>query len=225
MQHHWGKRLRRWALMLLAAGVLVGGGYLGLTRTGIWAQSANTPTPTISTVPIEPADLASTAVSASGNLALVEERSVTLGVGGTVEAIYVGVGDSIQAGDVLLKLDTTELERAAAQAQLQVESAKLALADLQTPATDADIAQAQAALLEAQENLAEVQAGPSAAEIAAAQSSLAAAAASYNELQAGPSEAELTQLSADMKKAEIAVAAAQSAYDQIAWQSSAGMTS
>lgn len=225
MKRNWQKGPRRWALMLLAAGVLVGGGYLGLARTGIWAQSADTAAPTVSTVTIEPADLASTTVSASGNLQLVEERSVTLGIGGTVETINVGVGDPVQAGDVLLELDTTALERDVAQAQLQVESAKLALADLQTPATAAELAQAQAALLEAQENLAEVQAGPSAEEIAAAQSSLAAAVAGYNELQAGPSEAELTQLSADMKRAEIAVAAAQSAYDQIAWQSSAGMTS
>ena len=54
-----------------------------------------------------------------------------------------------------------------------------------------------------------MQAGPSTEEIAAARSSLAAAQSSYSELTAGPSAAELTQLSADLKKAEVAVAEAQ----------------
>lgn len=225
MKGNWNKG-RRWAGGLLAAGALVFGGYFGLTTTGIWAASAaDTATAAVTTVTIQPADLAATTVSASGNLALTAERSVTLAAGGVVENIAVAVGDQVQAGDLLLALDTTELERTLALAQLQVDAAKLALADLQTPATDAELAQAQAALLEAQENLAEVQAGPSSAELAAAQSSLAAAQSGYAELQAGPSEAELTQLSADMKKAEIALAEAQSAYDQIAWQNSAGMTS
>ena len=58
--------------------------------------------------------------------------------------------------------------------------------------------------------------------MAAARSALAAAQAAYNELLAGPSQAELTQLAADMKSAEVAVAAAQSAYDQVAWQTDAG---
>lgn len=44
----------------------------------------------------------------------------------------------------ILQLDTTALERTVSQAQLQVDSAKLALADLQTPATDAEIAKAEA---------------------------------------------------------------------------------
>lgn len=222
LKQRWG----RWVAMVLIAALIVVGGYLGLSSTGIWAaSSADTQTDAVTTVTIQSADLATTSVSAGGNLALVEERSVTLAVGGVVESIAVAVGDQVEAGALLLQLDTTELERTLAQAQLQVDSAKLALADLQTPATAAELAQAEAALLEAQETLAEVMAGPSDAEIAAAQSSLAAASSSYSELQAGPSEAELTQLSADLKKAEIALAAAQSAYDQIAWQNSAGMTS
>jgi multidrug efflux pump subunit AcrA (membrane-fusion protein) len=213
MKGNWNKG-RRWAGGLLAAGALVFGGYFGLTTTGIWAASAaDTATAAVTTVTIQPADLAATTVSASGNLALIAERNVTLAAGGAVENIAVAVGDQVQAGDLLLALDTTELERTLALAQLQIDAAKLALADLQTPATDAELAQAQSALLEAQENLAEVQAGPSSAELAAAQSSLAAAQSGYAELQAGPSEAELTQLSADMKKAEIALAEAQSAYD------------
>ncbi|MEZ4660732.1 MAG: efflux RND transporter periplasmic adaptor subunit [Caldilineaceae bacterium] len=54
---------------------------------------------------------------------------------------------------------------------------------------------------------------------------MASAWAKYNELEAGPSQEELTQLSANMKKAEVALAVARRAYDQIAWRNDTGMTS
>lgn len=233
---------RRWAISLAAVAVVVTGAYLVYGDTGIFAQglfpgfgrraeSSATSSATssggiaLATVPIESADLAALAVSASGNLDLIDQRSVALKVDGIVDKVAVKVGDSIKAGDLLLQLDTTDLERALAQAQLKVDSAKIALADLKTPATAADIAKAQAALMEAKENLADVKAGPSAEEVAAARSSLAAAQSSYSELKAGPTQDELTQKVADLKKAEIAVADAQRAYDRIAWQSNAGMSS
>ena len=50
------------------------------------------------------------------------------------------------------------------------------------------------------------------------------AQASYAELQAGKSQAALTQLVADLKKAEVALAEAQRAYDQVAWRNDVGMT-
>lgn len=222
---------RRWLTLLVALGLLAGGGYYLASRTQSLAQNVTgqsatgSTTAQLSTVTIQPADLAQTAVSAAGHLALVSERSVALGVSGVVDEITVGVGDSVHAGEVLLKLNTADLQRAQQQAELAVEAAKIALADLQTPATAAEIAKAEAALIEARENLADVQAGPSAEEIAAARSNLAAAQASYAELQAGPSEVQLTQLSASLKKAEVTLAEAQRAYDQIAWRNDAGMTS
>lgn len=234
MNSNYFKRWRSWLILLTAGGLIAASGYFVTTQTSIFAQNqaaittqanADTTTSALTTVAIQPADLAQTAVSAAGNLTLVSERSVALAVDGVVDEINVAVGDSVKAGDLLLKLDTTALERAVTQAQLTVETAKLALADLQTPATASDLAVAEANLTEAKENLADVQAGPSAAEIAAAQSSLAAAQASYSELQAGPSVDELTQLSASLKKAEITLAEAQRSYDQIAWRNDVGMTS
>lgn len=234
MNSNYFKRWRSWLILLTAGGLIAASGYFVTTQTSIFAQNqaaittqanGDTTTSALTTVAIQPADLAQTAVSAAGNLTLVSERSVALAVDGVVDEINVAVGDSVKAGDLLLKLDTTALERAVTQAQLTVETAKLALADLQTPTTASDLAVAEANLTEAKENLADVQAGPSAAEIAAAQSSLAAAQASYSELQAGPSVDELTQLSASLKKAEITLAEAQRSYDQIAWRNDVGMTS
>lgn len=174
------------------------------------------------TVAIQPADAVAGAVSASGNLALASQRSVASEVAGVVESIAVEVGDTVAAGDLLLTLDKTELERAVHRAQLSVETSRNALLEASETATASEIAQAEAQLASAQENLADVAAGPSEQEIAAAQAKAAAAWASYNELQAGPSQAELVQLSASMRKAEVALQEAQRAYDQIAWQGNAG---
>lgn len=180
---------------------------------------------TLPTVQVQSPQVAQSATSASGNLALMEERSVPLAVGGIVNAIHVQLGDSVAVGDLLVEVDTTELQRSLAQAQLSVESAQISLDELSEPATAVEIAQAQASLATAEQNLADLQEGPSATELAAAQSSLASAQASYTELMAGPSEDELTQLSASLRKAEISLADAQRAYDQVAWKGDAGASS
>ncbi len=235
-QHH---SRSRWLSFLLVAGLLAGVGYYLWNFTTLpaqipWLQAQTTTTAAATgtvtqidqaTVTIQQADLVVSQVSASGNIALMAERPVVLATGGTVASVAVEVGDTVRAGDLLLSLDTTALERAAKLAELDVESAQNQLAAVTEAATASELAVAEASLLEAQENLADVQAGPSAAEIAAGRSTLAAAQAAYNELLAGPSPDELTQLAADMKTAEIAVAAAQSAYDQVAWETSAGTSS
>jgi HlyD family secretion protein len=228
----WG--LGRWLITLVVLAALIGGGYYAVMQMGVLSQfgigstqTAAAPTGAVSlpTVEIQSVDVLQTEVSASGNLALVSERSVALEVDGIVQEVLVDVGATVNAGDVLLRLDTTDLERELALAELSVENAKISLADVQEPASAAELAQAEAALQEAQANLVDVQAGPSDAELAAARSSLAAAQSSYTELTAGPSEAELTQLSASLKKAEIALAEAQSAYDKVAWQGNASSQS
>ena len=233
MKRNYFKSWRGWLALLVAVGIVAASGYFVTTQTTIFAQnqesvtsqSNDEATTTLTTIAIQPADLAQTAVSAAGNLALVSERSVALTVDGVVAEINIAVGDTVKAGDLLLTLDKTELERAVTQAELNVEAAQIALAELQTPATTSEIAVAEANLVEAQENLADVRAGPSAEELAAARSALAAAQAGYSELQAGPSDAELTQLSATLKKAEVTLAEAQRAYDQVAWRNDIGMTS
>lgn len=225
-------RRRSWIIGLIVVALVAVAGYFALTRFGILGQRTSTgaasPSATSAganqaagqaqTVAIQPATLAQGAVSASGQLTLVDERSVPLAVSGVVQEIDVEVGDTVAQGQALIRLDTTELEQAVEQAQLTVETAKIALADLKASVSSADLAQAQAALVEAQQNLDSVKAGPSADEIAAARSSLAAAQASYDELTAGASQEQLTQLSADLKKKELALQDAQRAYDQVAWR-------
>ena len=118
-------------------------------------------------MPIRPADSLLGEVSASGNIDLVSRRAVAMQVDGEVREIAAKPGDVVAVGDVLLWLDTTELERDAHRARLSVDAAKNQLDQLTEAAEAADMAAAQADLAEAEENLAETLAGPSADEIAA----------------------------------------------------------
>lgn len=170
----------------------------------------------VTTTTIRPA-ADSVQVSASGNIALADQRAAVLQVEGVVAEVAVEVGDQVGVDDVLVALSTTDLERAVAQAELNLESSQAQLDKLLEPADAAEIASARASLLSAQENLAEVKAGPSEAELAAAVAKLAAARARYEDLLAGPSDAELTQLSASFEKTAIDLQQAQWAYDRVAY--------
>ncbi len=215
---------KRWTVGLLAVAVLAGG-YLVVSRTQIEAQPTTTDTAATTTVTVQPASAVISAVSASGNIELVSRTYVATEVDGVVDGLAVDVGDQVQTGDLLVSFNTTALERTVAQTQLTVEAAQVALTQLREPATAADLTAAVASVTEAQQNLDDVMAGPDSAEITAAQSRVSAAWSTYNELEAGPSSAELTQLSADLKSAQVTVAEAQTAYDKVAWQNNAGMTS
>ncbi len=164
------------------------------------------------------------ALTAAGTIELISKRQVVLQVEGTVSQVAVREGQAVAAGDLLLALDTTDLQRAVSRAELDIDSAKADLQKLHEGSSQAEIDAAQANLKAAQENLARVQAGPTQEEIAAAQSRLAAAQAKYSELQAPPSSAELDEAKAELEKADISRQAAQRAYDQIKWRNDKGMT-
>lgn len=164
------------------------------------------------------------ALTAAGTIELISKRQVVLQVEGTVSQVAVREGQAVAAGDPLIVLDATDLQRAVSRAELDVDSANADLQKLHQGSSQAEIDAAQANLKAAQENLARVQAGPTQAEIAAAQSRVAAAQAKYGELQAPPSSTELDEVKAELEKAEISRQAAQRAYDQIKWRNDKGMT-
>lgn len=215
---------KSWVFGLITVIVLVGGGYLFISGTQIVAQDPADSAAAPSTVAVQPASLILGQVSAAGNIQLVSQQQVALEVNGVIDRIAVNTGDQVRAGDLLLALNTVELERALRRAELAVEAKQNALVQLTEDADAAAVAVAQAKLLQAQEDLNEVLAGPDDQEVAAARSSLSSAWAKYNEHLAGPSDAELIQLSADLMKKKVALAEAQGAYDKVAWRNNVGMT-
>jgi HlyD family secretion protein len=98
------------------------------------APAAPTPTP----VPgyADPASQAMPgSITANGVLLPIRQVALSFGTGGSVDSIAVEVGESVQAGQALASLDTAESRRAVAQAELDLASAQVRLAQLQAQAT------------------------------------------------------------------------------------------
>jgi HlyD family secretion protein len=127
-------------------------------------------------------------------------------------------GELVQAGDVLARLDTTDLELVVNQAEAALDLGRAQLARTQVGATEAELFSAQASLVAAQANYEQIQAGPLAADLAAAQAALKSADTSYRQLLVGPTEDEVTGARGELEKAKLVLQAAQTDYDEFAWQ-------
>jgi len=140
-------------------------------------------------------------VAASGTGTLVPSGEVDLSFssGGRLDEVVVEVGDEVQAGDVLARLDDTDAQSQVAQAEINLRLAELQLAGLTGTPDASDLAAAQYQLTSAQEALKDLLNGPSAEEIIIAQ--------------------------ADMATAEKTLQQAQSAYDKVSWRPDAALSS
>ncbi|MXX24583.1 MAG: HlyD family efflux transporter periplasmic adaptor subunit [Caldilineaceae bacterium SB0668_bin_21] len=160
-----------------------------------------------------------------GSLEVTQSRSVTPGVGGEVMEVFVEVGDLVEAGQELFRLDATQLDWAVQRAEIALELARIALLEIDEQSTEGDLAVARANLEVAKTNLDKLAfGGVTEDELAATRASAAAAWARYNELLAGPTEARLQQLRASLERAELAVTQAQRAYNEVAWRGDVGRT-
>jgi len=151
----------------------------------------------IQTVVVERGTLRAS-VDATGSVAPETRLELSFKSAGRVAEIMVEEGDQVEAGEVLARLETADLEQAIIQAQ-----ANLAISEAQ---------------------LAQTEDGASAEELASARAALESALADYEEVKAGPSQEDITVAKADMEKARIALEKAQADYDKISWQTGLGAT-
>jgi HlyD family secretion protein len=128
-------------------------------------------------------------VSASGTIKARPQVDLTFQSLGQIKRLDVQVGDRVQAGQVLARLDTTDLELAVAQAQVSLDSAKTKLKQTQNGATADELASAKASL-------------------SSAYSVYQAALSKYN-----LTEAQITKARASVDKAAAALDRAKKAYD------------
>jgi HlyD family secretion protein len=128
-------------------------------------------------------------VSASGTVAARPQVDLTFQSSGQIRRLDVQVGDRVEAGQVLARLDTTDLELAVAEAQVSLDSAKTKLKQTQDGATSAEIASAKASL-------------------SSAYSAYQAALSKYN-----LTEAQITKARAQLDKAAATFERAKLAYD------------
>lgn len=136
-------------------------------------------------------------VNATGTILPKSQTMLAFSSAGRVAEVLAEGGQQVEEGDVLARLETTDLEYAITQAELA-------------------LALAQAQLLRLQHT-------PAAYEIAAAEAALASARAGRDRLLAGPSEAEIRVARANLDQAKAALDQAQLAYNQVAGLPNVGL--
>jgi HlyD family secretion protein len=129
--------MKKWILpkpsRLIAIGLLLGLATLCLAACNNNLDSQGVPTQTPSTNPVHQPVTGN--VTANGVLAPARQVALSFGVGGYIEAMDVELGENVQVGQTLAVLDATDLQRAVAQAELELETAQARLAELQAQAT------------------------------------------------------------------------------------------
>ncbi len=142
---------------------------------------------------------ASNKVTAEAKVIPARYAALAFQAGGIVTQMPLALGDRVQAGQVLVRLDSKTL--------------------------DLQLAREEANLVGAQARLNQLKRGPRAEELAAAQQSLVSAQAAYERLT-NPNLNERVALKADVDKAEANLKRAQAAYDRIGGDSNpnSGMT-
>ena len=171
-----------------------------------------------STVPVTRQNLTAT-IAGSGSVTAEQSLNLPFQMSGTVTEVLVKEGDTVQAGQVLARLDDRNLQLQVASARSSLESAEARLAQAQQGNAKAeDIAAVQAQLASAQATYNKTANGPSAADKASAQASVRSAQAAYDAAvkSAGTSTSQLESASAALQKAQANVQQAQAKYDQVA---------
>ena len=161
-------------------------------------------------------------ISASGAGTVIPAAEMALGFqgGGLLTELPVEVGNRVQEGDVLARLDDSQARKALIAAELGVIQAEEALAaQLNTRQAEQSVALAEANLAVAQLKLDELlNWAPDKSAVAQAQSNLEAAQADYEASQNRSVYDQTTSARISLEQAQQNLADTQTAYDQ-AWDS------
>ncbi len=145
------KKRRTWIILTIVLLLLVAGGGYAAYR-GFFAKTEEVEQPTLKTATVTQGDIINS-VDGSGQLIPSTELDLAFRASGTLSEVLVQVGDEVQEGDLLARLDTDDLERELAQAEADLQIAELDYAEAQEGATDAELADASASLRSAQAEL------------------------------------------------------------------------
>jgi HlyD family secretion protein len=147
------RKRRTFIISLVVLLLVAGGGYLAYAR--LFAPDSvaeEPPEPTLETAMVTQGDIVITA-DGSGEFVPAAEVELAFRTRGVLDEVLVEVGDQVQEDAVLARLETEELERAVANADVKVQLAQLDLAEVREGPTDAELADASAALRDAQVEL------------------------------------------------------------------------
>src|SRR6478672_12754606 len=138
-------RFPPWWLMALVTLGALGLAYLAYTRLLVAPAPVVTGTP----IPIRRGTVAAT-VASSGTVAAARLARLTFNSGGRVKEVLVKLGDSVVAGQPLVRLDSSTLELKLDGARSSQRQAEIKVQQLKDGATQDEIAAAEASVQAAQ---------------------------------------------------------------------------
>jgi HlyD family secretion protein len=189
---------KRWAIGLVAAGLLA-------VPTAIYVVNTKSQ-PKVDaiaalTVPVEAQNL-TVRITASGAVQPVQRVNLSPKGSGRIAELFVEQGDKVQAGQIIARMESRDVEAQLAQAKAREASARARLAKIEAGNRSEDIEAARARWEQAQANLAQLQAGSRTEEVEAAQARLRQAQANLQKLRAGSRTEEVSQARARLAQAQ-----------------------
>ena len=172
-----GKKLKypyRWLMGLIASGVLI----VGTTTTIKTIQQKNKPLDISKlTVPVE-AKSVTVRITASGKVQPVQSVNISPKSPGLLAALNVEQGDTVKQGQIIARMDNSEIKMRILQFEANLEQAKAQLAESQAGTRPEEIAQGKARVDQAQAQLVIIRDGNRLQEIQQAQAQVDSAKAS-----------------------------------------------
>jgi HlyD family secretion protein len=190
--------MKRFLLAVLILGVVAAIALLNYQLSGQLQQQEETQAVQGEVITVGKGTIAES-VDTSGRILPEKQALVGFETSGRVKELLVTVGQKVKQGDVLARLETSDLEMALADAQASLQQSEASLAQTKVPATPK--------------------------EIAAARASVESAQSAYDKTLAGPDPNTVISNKAALKTAELTLRAAQEAYDQVAYKADIGMSS
>ncbi len=168
------KHPSRWLLGILSAGVLVSG-------TTYFVIARATPELDIAalTVPVTAKDV-TLRITASGKVVPIQSVNLSPKTSGRLVQLLVDQGDRVEQGQIIARMDNTDLQAQLTKARANLAQAQAQLDETRAGSRPEEIAQARARLDQAQAQLDQARTGNRPEEIAQAQAQVEAAQARAN---------------------------------------------
>ena len=195
--------------LLVGAGVAYAGGYLdpllgehGVTAAPMQAPAEQSTSATQSTDVGDATALMDNLIVADARVVPAKAADLGLPVGGILGEQPVQEGDTVAAGQLLLRLNAAAQRTAVSRAEAELQRAQARLAEVRAGARAEEVAAAEATVEQAQAALAKIQQGLLPGNVAENEAALAAAQARLSKLYEGASDQELINAKAQLANAE-----------------------
>jgi HlyD family secretion protein len=180
---------------IVVLALLGGGAYFYFGR----ATPAPAEAPIAAAAPV----IASNAIVTEAKVVPARSATLSLSSGGIVTEVLVKEGDQVQAGQVLARLDASDLQLKLEKALLDLKQAQADQQALERGATPEQLAEAKARIAQAQGEYQRAAGSVTKADIAAARANLAAAQSHLAELQAGHTDGRDAELALQQAQTQL----------------------